>query len=508
MRVFPQDPGLSAASRRFSRQVSPRDHTLAAHPRVGVRSQRHRARGYARGMISTRLVPRGAVTSLALFAFATACAGGDGDAAETTSFTTTTMPPTTTTIGTDTGDDMVCVPGAQSTCACPNGGEGIQVCNDDGSGLGDCDCAGVSDSADSSTTDDEETTTGEPDLCGNATCDAGLKETCNSCPEDCGECVPCTLAGPCETALIPPAIDVHAMALDDVQMGYVDPDAARAKIVAMVDEARPGMRAVMAALDGPVANEHPMIAQMRDAFAANPEATAALLRQLAIAGVDDIAEYRTRNPEPRVSDDFVAEPAVQHGGDGDPCADPRLRIRAARIDVPEEDDDFLNDQIYCVIAAEGSQASELKLTPITPNLDEGDSHEFALAEGLVWGQQDLVAPFGNLALTYNCIESESPDTYNGLFNAIGMAADAAGGISEDNGWIFDTVGVVADLLPAAIGLDGDDLLFNASQVVPADMHLTLTSGQYWQVIRSGTNLNSDWEWHLRMEIWGCHTNGQ
>jgi hypothetical protein len=268
------------------------------------------------------------------------------------------------------------------------------------------------------------------------------------------------------------------------------------------------MRVVIAALDGPVDGEHPMVEQVRDAFAAHPEATAALLRQLAIAGVDDIAEYRVRHPEPRVSDDFVVEPAVQHGADGDPCADPRLRIRAARIDVPEEDDDFLNDQIYCVIAAEGSQASELKLTPITPNLDEGDSHAFALAEGLVWGQQDLVAPMGNLALTYNCIESESPDTYNGLFNAIGMAADAAGGISEDNGWVFDTVGVVADLLPTAIGLDGDDLLFNASQIVPADMHLMLTSGQYWQVVRSGTNLNSDWEWHLRMEIWGCHTNGQ
>jgi hypothetical protein len=298
------------------------------------------------------------------------------------------------------------------------------------------------------------------------------------------------------------------MALDDVQMNFVDPDMARAKITALVDGARPGMRVVVAALDAPALGETQMVVQMRAAFASNPEVTAALRRQLAAAGLDDIAAYRATNPEPRpIADAFASAPDVQHGGEGDPCANPRLRVRVARIDVPEEDDDFLNDQIYCVIAAEGSQASELRLTPITPALDEGDSHEFALAEGVVWGQQDLVAPMGNLALTYNCIESENPDTYNGLFNAIGDAADAAGGIFEDNGWIFDTVGVVSDLLPAAIGLDGDDLLFNASQIIPEDMHLSLTSGQYWQVVRSGTNINSDWEWHLRMEVWGCHTNG-
>lgn len=444
------------------------------------------------------------VPSLLTFALLTACAGGDEDNGDSaTTFTSTTM--TTTTVGTEeSGEPMVCVPGAQSTCACPGGEDGVQLCNDQGTGLDECVCGNASDSADSTGPSD---TTGEPDPCGDMTCDEMAKETCNSCPEDCGECVPCTNAPSCDGALIPPVIDMHAMALDDVQMGWVDPDMARAKIVALVQGARPGMRMVIAALDAPTEGELAMVTDMRAAFAANPEVTAALQRQLAIAGLDDIAGYRLANPEPRAADVIAAAPEVQHGGEGDPCANPRLRIRAARIDVPEEDDDFLNDQIYCVIAAEGSQASELRLTPITPALDEGDSHEFALAEGLVWGQQDLVAPMGNLALTYNCIESESPDTYNGLFNAIGMAADAAGGIFEDNGWIFDTVGVVSDLLPAAIGLDGDDLLFNASQIIPADMHLALTSGQYWQVVRSGTNLNSDWEWHLRMEVWGCHTNG-
>jgi hypothetical protein len=450
-------------------------------------------------------------SSFAVLALFAACAGGDEDGGDTTTFTTTTM--TTTTVGEEsTGDPMVCVPGVQNNCICQTGADGIQVCNEDGTGFGACECIGAdaSDSVDTTDTDpsdSESESTGEPDPCGNTICDAGLKETCNTCPEDCGECVPCTMAPSCEGALIPPPIDMHAKGLDDVQMGYVDPDAARAKIAMLVESGRPGMRVVVAALDEPIEGEHPMVTQMRAAFAAHPSATAAIRRQLAIAGLDDVAAYRDANPEPRGTGDLASATDVQHGGEGDPCANPRLRIRAARIDVPEEDDDFANDQIYCVIAAEGSQASELRLTPITPALDEGDGHAWALAEGLVWGQQDLVSPMGNLALTYNCVESENPETYNGLFNAIGQAADAAGGIFEDYGWVFDTVGVVSDLLPTAIGLDGDDLLFNASQIIPEEMHLSLTSGQYWQVVRSGTNLNSDWEWHLRMEVWGCHTNG-
>lgn len=446
---------------------------------------------------------------IASVALLTACAGGDGERGDDTTFTTTT--PTT---GEDTGDPMVCVPGAQSSCACPGGGDGVQACNAEGTGLGECECGGVSDSADSTgpsgTT--AEPTTGEPDPCGDLTC--AEDETCNSCPEDCGECVPCTSAPSCEGALIPPVIDMHADALDDIQMGYVPPEEALAKIAAIVEEGGPGLRVVIAALDAPADDEHPFVAAVRAAFDAHPNAAGALRRQLARVGIEDPATYRAANPEPRPAIEhadaarLAAEPGVQHGGMQQPCENPRLRIRVARIDVPEEDDDFLNDEIYCVIAAEGSESSELRLTPITPALDEGDGHDFALGEGVVWGQQDLSAPKGNLALTYNCIESEDPATYNGLFDAIGDAAMQAGGVAGDSGWIFDAVGVVSNLLPGVLGLDGDDQLFNASQIIPEDMHLSLTQGAYWEVHRHGTNLNSDWDWHLRMEIWGCHDNGQ
>ena len=75
-----------------------------------------------------------------------------------------------------------------------------------------------------------------------------------------------------------------------------------------------------------------------------------------------------------------------------------------------------------------------------------------------------------------------------------------------DGWVFPAVGIVAGLLGGALALDGDDLLFNATQVIPETEMLNLTTGAWWSVRRNGTNLNSDWDWELRMEIWGCHDN--
>ena len=37
--------------------------------------------------------------------------------------------------------------------------------------------------------------------------------------------------------------------------------------------------------------------------------------------------------------------------------------------------------------------------------------------------------------------------------------------------------------------------------------LPLTFGAWWSVRRDGTNGFSDWDWELRMEIWGCHDYG-
>ena len=440
-----------------------------------------------------------------------ACADGDDSRGSDGLVTSTTGVDASTDSGSEGGN--ACVPGMQSACACIGGVEGVQVCRDDGSGFDGCECP--EDGGDASTTDDTGGSTGEPEPCGNGTCDAD--EDCSSCELDCGVCEPCTGAPSCDGAAVPPPIDTHAEFLDD-PMSYMPPpdivDALRAKVSA----GDPAARLVAAALGEAEPDEPPLVQVLRDAFAAHPEATAAVRRQLAAVGLDEPEAYRAAHPVPTVLELQALERSRPRGvTDLDapidplaaPCDDPRMRIRVARLDVHEEDDDFANDEVYCAITAEAAEAGEIKVTPITPALDEGDSYTYNLEAGLVWGQLDLAAPKGNLLLSYNCIESDTANGYTDLLAAIADGANAAGGIDIPgvDGWVFPAVGVVTDLLAGALTLDGDDLLFNGTQVVPETEMLNLTHGAWWSVRRSGTNLNSDWDWELRMEIWGCHDNG-
>ncbi len=442
-----------------------------------------------------------AVTLSTLFA----CAGGEDQRTDSTLGTTTT--------DADTGDPMVCVPGAQSTCGCPGGGQGVQLCEPDGSGLGACECDSADATTDESDSNDgtssgsgESTSTGPADPCGDLECRG--EESCESCPEDCGECVPCTAAPSCEGAEVPPIITTHAEGLDDIVLSWVDPDQAFAKLVAHVEAADAGTRLLAAALAPASPGEHALVTSVREILGARPQAAAALRRQLARAGMSDPIAFRDAHPLPAAALGLAAATEPVAGGMPQPCEHPRLRIRAARLDVIEEDDDFDNDEVYCVITSEAAEAAEIRVTPITPPLDEGDGIEYALAQGVVWGQMELVAPMGGIALTYNCLESDTENGYTDLLDAIGDAAGQAGGVAGDDGWIFDAVGIVTDLLGSVLSLDSDDQLFNASQIVPEEMHLALTQGAYWEVRRSGTHINSDWDWSLRMEIWGCHDNAE
>jgi len=43
----------------------------------------------------------------------------------------------------DTVDPNGCTPGEQSSCACPGGADGVQVCSSDGTSFGTCDCGGT-----------------------------------------------------------------------------------------------------------------------------------------------------------------------------------------------------------------------------------------------------------------------------------------------------------------------------------------------------------------------------
>lgn len=448
---------------------------------------------------------------------ALACGGG-GDSPQATSLGTTDPAPTTagdsTSDGGTTDEPSACTPGIQITCMCLGGDAGFQVCNPEGTGFGECMCAppGTTGTEGGEESTGAESSTGTPDPCGDAVCDAEGGEDCETCEADCGVCEPCDQAPSCEGAEIPPVIDNHAMFLDD-PMAYVSPSEALGQLTAAVEQGGVEARLIAAALAPAVADEPAVVTRLRGAFEGHPSATARIRASFADAGMVDPVAYTVDHGALTQAEVIAAVPALGFGTKTDPmlapCDNPRMRIRVARLTVHEEDDDFLNDEVYCAITTEAAAHAELKVTPLTPALDEGDDYEYSLDAGLIWGQGELTAPMGNILINYNCIESEgSGEGYAALLGAIGDAVGDFDGKSVGaDGWVFPAAGTVTNLLAGALTLDGDDLLFNGTQTIPADQMLPLTYGAWWSVRREGTNLNSDWDWELRMEIWGCHDYG-
>lgn len=397
--------------------------------------------------------------------------------------------------GSGEGGDGVepnCVPGQQIECSCAGGLDGVQSCNGQGTGYGICNCGHQGGS------DEGGGGIGGADSCGDALCDE--EENCHTCESDCGVCEPCTIAPSCDNAQIPPATLTHVPAFDNV-MVPMSKEQILSRLQDRIAKGGIGVRLVAAALQAPRANEPAIAGALRATFADHPQLAARVLRSMEQAGMVrgssiDLGDLDTPTP-------FGGE----FPGGTVECGAPLLRVRAARIDVHEEDDDFANDIVYCALTSEAASASEIRVTPQTPNLDEGDSFTFPIEAGVFWGQQAPESPGGNLLLTYDCFEADSSDGYQSLIEGIGSAAEQIGGVAGSYGWIFTIVGAVAPVLSDAMALDGDDHLFNAQQTIGLDAQMDLTNGRFWSIRRSGTHLNSDWDWELRIEAWGCAEYG-
>jgi hypothetical protein len=213
----------------------------------------------------------------------------------------------------------------------------------------------------------------------------------------------------------------------------------------------------------------------------------------------DVSEFHAPKPVTQLGD-----PITYPGGTLE-CGSPKLRVRLAKITVHEEDDDVANDAVYCTLSSEAATGSEIRVTPISPNLDEGDSYTFPISSGIFWGQQEPKTPGGNMLLSYDCVERDDSSTYQSILDNIAAAAGAIGGsgVAGSNGWIFTVVGAVAGIVSDALSLDGDDRLLNAQQTIGVETQLDLTNGRYWTVRKSGSHSGSDWDWELRVEAWGC-----
>lgn len=391
---------------------------------------------------------------------------------------------------------QLCEPLEEQSCDCPEGGTGTQLCNEGGDAWGECsDCV-------------------IPPICGDALCEADKLEDCASCPEDCGICLDCAEAPSCEAAAIPGAIETHLDVLDvlpeDEGMPIPPGDPLADRLAAKVASGELGVRVVAAALD-PVAAvaEHPFVPALREVFERYPDQAAAVRRQLSVAGLGEVGDYRGQHPEPRLSQlGGASEVGPVPAQDPADCEDPKLRVRVAKIIVHNESDLVFKDTIYCAIVSEAMPGAEIRVTPKTFALDNGDEYSYALAEGVVWGQLgEPVAPIGSLSITYNCLEADGTGAFEEFLDAIADAALGADAIPGPYGWVLPVVGLAADIIAAALALENDDHLFNASQIIPAELHLQMTQGVWWSVRRTGTFMLKNWDWELRMEAWGCTEDG-
>lgn len=479
----------------------PRDLGLATHPELGglgcaagrfigggavpAWQTVKRAGTLATAMSSDRDHKHGHAHSFALLAslalLGPACGGDEVPGADET--------------GTDSAGDEVgesaggaCEPGQSQSCTCPNESEGLQTCTADFE-WGACeDCT--------------------PSECGNGVCEPD--ELCDECLEDCGLCLDCAEAPSCEQAAIPGVIDTHMEALDvpvEGEMG-LGPEQLKVQLGAKIEAGDPGVRMVAAALDGQaLAGEHPFVPALRRVFAAHPEQAEIVRRQLGLAGMEAPADYRARLPDPRLAAGADAISPAPQAAPGD-CEEPKLRIRVAKVIVHNEADLVFKDVIYCAIVSEAMPGAEIRVTPKTFALDNGEEYTYALAEGMVWGQLgEPVAPEGNLSMTYNCLEGDDTGAFEEFLDAIADAAAEAGGLPIPNGWVIGVVGLAAEIIGAALALENDDHLFNATQIIPADLQLDMTPGVWWSVERAGTFMLKDWHWELRMEAWGCTEDG-
>jgi hypothetical protein len=429
------------------------------------------------------------------------------------------VPETTPGTGGSTTTEIECTPGRQEACVCDDGSDGIHVCFDDGSGWGFCDC--------------EPVPTGP---CGDGVCSDEDDENCHTCTQDCGACAPCDIAPACGQELIPPSDPSYFPSLD-VSMQVLTPVQKAARLMREIDQRSAGMRVLAAALDDEAQpDEHRLVTRLREIFAQYPAATERLRAVLRANGLPSLRSYRLANPvsrdegvgyvSPRGLSTFAASARLPRSGAGAPgpittrgdefplpmeCGDPFLRIGVSEVRVHEDYDDVSNDEVYCLIQSEAQTGGEIRLTPMTPALDQGDNYLFSLESGVFWGQAGLRTPGSALMVTYDCLESDTDDGYANLLTAIGEAAVEIGGVIPGQyGWIVVACGVVAQIVGTAWAMDGDDQLLNIQQTIPEENDYELTNGVYWTIRKAddGGWLGSAFDWELVIKAWGCAEYGE
>ena len=407
-------------------------------------------------------------------------------------------------ISTDGGTTVACAEKLECTCSnlpsYVDGGkpQGFQ-CKVDGS-WGPCQCVAP------------------PPRCGDGICQA--LEDCNTCKLDCGECPKCAEAPACDKAKTPPATFV---ALPEFNTRFRPADVGQPgvdEVRVLKDAGSPAFRAVVQALlSEPSANEQPFFGELRRILKQEPRLFAAMRSVVTRAGIVNAARYLAAYPQVR---------AVRQEADGDniPCGAPKLRIRLKQIKVltPENEYTFSanRDKVYCILTSESNVGSEIRITPVTPDLRAGETYSYSLYEGVFWGQDALPiaagadagaaatyevprAPRGDLLLSYRCWSQHNDTTWSSILSAAGSASAQVAGVAGQYGWVFGTAAVVGQVAAAAVAAAQQDVatVYNAQQTITEDKQLALTNGVSWTVTGGKNGAN----YEMTMQSWGCAENG-
>lgn len=428
------------------------------------------------------------------------------------------------------GGGKACVEGYAVACDCVGNQLGRQVCLPDGSGFGVCVCesdtnfaatvsVGASGSAGASTSTSASTGSGSPDItCPNKFC--GEDENCHTCEVDCGICKPCDLAPKCNDAVIPKADPKYLPELD-TSMVELSKSQLRERLQKAFDDATPEARLVAAALAPSEPGEPEGLAQLRQAFADNPAATAKLRDALVRVGVTEVHAYRKAHPartRPTTRDERGLPLPPARFGDADPtggtleCGAPILNVAIARVDVPNRYSFWSNDVIYCVVQAEAATASEIHILGKTKPLGDGQGQVFSLGAGRVWGgKEGPLAPKGALLVTYDCLAETAAGDYAKLVEGVSDAALAIGALPlGEASLVLIGVGAVGTIVSSALALVTDAHLVNAQQNIPAEKQLELTNGRKWYLNAGAPGkswFDNGWAWKFTIQAWGCAEYG-
>lgn len=185
------------------------------------------------------------------------------------------------------------------------------------------------------------------------------------------------------------------------------------------------------------------------------------------------------------------------------CLDPQLRIRIKQVAITRSWHLMGGKNLFCAVTAEDGSHSELAITPLGNADDDGVTRlNYALADGIFWGQGDLYPTISNLTITYECFLGSSGENYEAI---LGDISDRAADVAEGGGaygWVFGAAALVGQVIGSSLGTISTDNIVNVQQTIDAGALLEFAGGTSWNIRVDECNGPCE-DITLEIEAWGC-----